>query len=122
MNIKGPEWLKPAVWGGIVGAAGIAIICFSAGWVVTGSSARAMAEQRGEKAVIAALTPICVAQFKSQTPEIRTTKLAALKAESSWQRGDYVENQGWATMPGAKEAEDEVAVACAEELMKVTSQ
>jgi hypothetical protein len=121
MNARVPEWLKPAVWGGIAGAAVIAILGFSAGWVVTGGSARAMAEQEGEKAVIAALTPICVAQFKSQTPEVRTTKLAALKGESSWARGDFVEKQGWATMPGAKEAEDEVADACATELMKLAA-
>lgn len=35
--------------------------------------------------------------------------------------GDFVEKQGWATMPGAKEAEDEVADACATELMKLAS-
>ena len=73
------------------------------------------------KAVIAALTPICVAQFKGQTPDIRTTQLAALKGESSWARGDFVEKQGWATMPGAKEPENEVADACAAELMKLAS-
>jgi hypothetical protein len=121
MKTNIPEWFKPGVWGGIVGAAVIAIVGFSAGWVVTGGSARAMAEQQGEKAVIAALTPICVAQFKSQTPEIRTTKLATLQGESSWQRGDFVEKQGWATMPGSKEAEDEVADACATELMKLAA-
>jgi hypothetical protein len=121
MNARIPQWFKPAVTGGIAGAVVIAIIGFSAGWVVTSGSAHAMAEQQGEKAVIAALTPICVAQFKGQTPEIRTTKLAALQGESSWARGDYVEKQGWATMPGSKEAEDEVADACATELMKLAS-
>jgi hypothetical protein len=109
------------VTGGIAGAVVIAIVGFSAGWVVTSGSADAMAEQQGEKAVIAALTPICVAQFKGQTPEIRTTKLVALEGESSWARGDYVEKQGWATMPGSKEPEDEVADACATELMKLAS-
>ena len=121
MNTNIPEWFKPAVWGGIVGAAVIAIVGFSAGWVVTGGSAREMAAQQGEKAVIAALTPICVAQFKGQIPEVRTTQLAALNGESSWARGDYVEKQGWATMPGSKEANDEVADACAAELMKLAA-
>ena len=121
MNARIPEWFNPAVTGGIAGAVVIAIVGFSAGWVVTSGSAHAMAEQQGEKAVIAALTPICVAQFKGQTPEIRTTKLAALQGESSWARGDYVEKQGWATMPGSKEPEDEVADACATELMKLAS-
>jgi hypothetical protein len=80
-----------------------------------------MAEQRGEKAVIAALTPICVAQFKGQPQDVRATQLAALKGESSYQRGDYVEKQGWATMPGSKQADDEVADACATELMKLAA-
>jgi hypothetical protein len=80
-----------------------------------------MAEKQGEKAVLAALTPICVAQFKGQVPEMRTTKLAALKDVRSWERGDYVEKQGWATMPGSKEPDDEVAGACAAELMKLAS-
>jgi hypothetical protein len=121
MNVRIPEWVRPAVTGGIAGAVVIAIVGFSAGWVVTSGSAHALAEQQGEKAVIAALTPICIAQFKGQTPEIRTTKLAALQGESSWARGDYVEKQGWATMPGSKEPEDEVADACATELMKLAS-
>ena len=121
MSINIPVWIKPGMWGGIIGAAVIAVVGFSAGWVVTGGSARKMADQQGEKAVIAALTPICVAQFKGQTPEVRTTQLAALKGESSWQRGDYVEKQGWATMPGGKEAEDDVADACAAELMKLVA-
>jgi hypothetical protein len=121
MNAKIPEWFKPAMTGGIAGAVLIAIVGFSAGWVMTSGSAHQMAEQQGEKAVIAALTPICVAQFKGQTPEIRTTMLAALKGESSWARGDYVEKQGWATMPGSKEPEDEVADACATELMKLAA-
>jgi hypothetical protein len=121
MSVKVPEWVKPAVWGGIVGVVAIAIVGFSAGWVVTSGSAQAMAEQQGEKAVLAALTPICVAQFKSQMPQVRTTQLAALKDESSWQRGDFVEKQGWATMPGSKEPNDEVADTCATELMKLTS-
>jgi hypothetical protein len=121
MNTNIPIWFKPAAWGGIIGAAAIAIVGFSAGWVVTGGSAREMAAQQGEKAVIAALTPICVAQFKGQIPDVRTTQLAALNGESSWQRGDYVEKQGWATMPGSKEANDEVADACATELLKAAA-
>lgn len=121
MDARIPEWLKPAVWGGIVGAAAIAIVGFSTGWVVTSGSAQETAAQQKDKAVIAALAPICVAQFKGQPQDVRTTQLAALKGESSWQRGDYVEKQGWATMPGSKEPNDEVADACATELMKLAA-
>ena len=121
MNMTLPEWFKPAVWGGIVGAAAVAVVGFGAGWIVTSGSAQEMATVQGEKAVLAALTPICVAQFKGQAPEMRTTQLAALKGESSWERGDFVEKQGWATMPGSREPDDEVADACATELMKLAS-
>ncbi len=119
MNLQIPEWGKPAAWGAVGGAIVLAIIGFSAGWVVTSGTAQEMAEQQKDKAVIAALTPICVARFKSQTQEVRTTQLAALKEESSWKQGDYIEEQGWATMPGSKEPNDEVAEACASELLKL---
>lgn len=119
MNMTIPEWVKPGIWGGIIGAAVIAIVGFSAGWVVTSGNAQEMATQQKEKAVLAALTPICVAQFKSESQAERTTQLAALEEESSWERGDYVEKQGWATMPGSKDANDEVADACSSELMKL---
>ena len=119
MNLQIPEWAKPAAGGAVGGAIVLAIIGFSTGWVVTSGTAQEMAEQQKDKAVIAALTPICVAQFKSQTQEVRTTQLAALKEESGWKQGDYIEEQGWATMPGSKEPNDEVADACASELLKV---
>ena len=118
MNI--PEWTKPAVWGGVVGAVVILIIAFSAGWVVTSGSAARMAKDEGAKAALAALTPICVAQFKSQSEEIQTTQLAALQKENSYNRGDYVEKQGWATLPGGEKPNDDVADACATELVKLT--
>ncbi len=118
MNMTIPEWVKPAVWGGIVGAVVIAIIGFSANWVVTSGTANEQAERRAQQAVIAAMTPVCVAQFKKVAKEEQVTHLAALQKESSWQQGDYIEKQGWATMPGSKEPNDEVADACAEELLK----
>ncbi len=118
MNAKIPEWVKPAVWGGIGGAVVIAIIGFSAGWVLTSGTADEQAERRAQQAVITALTPVCVAQFKKVPKEGQVTHLAALEKESNWQQGDYIEKQGWATMPGSKEPNDEVADACAEELLK----
>ena len=119
MNSHIPEWVKPGVWGALIGAVVIAIIGFSAGWVVTTSTAEQTAQRKVDKAVISALTPICVAQFKSVPQAERTTHLAALQKEDSWERSDYVEKQGWATMPGATEPNDEVADACVTELMKV---
>lgn len=119
MDNKLPEWVKPGVWGVIVGAVLFAIIGFSTGWVVTSGSAQETAETQADQAVLAALTPICVAQFKSETQQIQTTQLAALEDQSSWERGDLVEEQGWATMPGSTEPNGELADACASELMKL---
>ena len=117
MSAKIPEWVKPAVWGGIVGAVVITIIGFSADWVVTSGAANEQAERQANQAVITALTPVCVAQFKKAAKKQQVTHLAALNEESIWQRGDYIAKQGWATLPGNKEPTDGVAEACAEELL-----
>ena len=113
-----PEWFKPAAWGAVGGAVAIAIVGFSADWVVTSGTAAEMAEAESDKAVLAALTPVCVAQFKLQTETARATHLTALQEESTWQQSDYVEEQGWATMPGNEAANADLAEACADELLK----
>ena len=114
-----PVWFKPAAWGAVVGIVAMTIIAFSAGWIVTGSGARQMAEREADQAVIAALTPVCVAKFRGLSQTQQTEHLAALGEESRWSSDDYVEEQGWATMPGAEEPNDEVADACATELRKL---
>ncbi len=119
MDIKIPEWVKPAIVGGIIGAIAISIVGFSADWVVSNSKASEMATDQSDHAVIAALTPICVAQFKAQTPANQTTQLAALEKESSYKRDDFVIDQGWATMPGSDTPAKEIGRSCADELMKM---
>lgn len=118
MNI--PEWTKPAAWGAVAGATAITVVSLSAGWLVTSGSATEQAEARAEKAVIAALTPVCVAQFAKVEEERKAKHIAALEDESSWQQGDYIEERGWATMPGSEEPNDEVAEACAEQLISAS--
>lgn len=113
-----PEWIKPAVWSAIGGAVAITIIGFSADWVTTTGTAHAMAEEEANLAVVSALTPICVAQFRSETPEVREQQLAAIEDQSSWEMGEIVSEQGWATLPGAEEPNDDVAEACAERLIE----
>lgn len=115
------EWIKPAALGVAAGAVAITIIGFSADWVVTSGSASEFAEQEADRAVLAALTPICVAQFKSEAMTVRKTQLAALDEESSWQQGDLVAEQGWATMPGTEAPNDEVADACADKLLEAAA-
>jgi len=116
-----PVWARPALGGAIAGIIAISVVAFSADWVLTAGSAEKMAAQRESAAVVAALKPICVAQFRSQGEEMQTSTLAALGKESTWKQDDFVVEKGWATMPGSDAPNDAVARACAEELMKLAS-
>ena len=82
MSIEIPEWVKPGIWGGVIGAVLITVVGFSTGSVVSGSTAQEMAETSGKESAIAAMAPVCVAQFKMLTPNNQMEQLAALKAES----------------------------------------
>ncbi|MSO94079.1 MAG: hypothetical protein EXQ86_11855 [Rhodospirillales bacterium] len=110
MKMTIPAWVKPGFWGAFWGAVAFTILGFwQLGWV-TGGTATDMAKKSSESAVVAALAPICVDTFQKQpgAPE----KLAELKKVSSWQRSDFVEKGGWATMPGTKAPSSGVAAAC----------
>ena len=111
------EKIKPSLLGAAGGAIILAIIGFAWGGWVTGGTAQEMAEEMAEVAVLGRLAPICVEQFK-QDPA-KDQKLKELKKEDSWKRGDYVANQGWATMPGEKEPDNKVAEKCVELTMQL---
>ena len=111
------EYIKPFVWGLVVGAIVLLIVIFSAGWVTTSGSAQNKAEEMAEEAVVARLAPICVEQFNQDSEKDR--KLEELKKEDSWERDDYVKKQGWATMPGEKEPDSKVADECANRLVEL---
>ncbi len=111
------EIIKPALWGAAGGAAVLAIVGFMWGGWVTGGTAQEMAEEMAEDAVAARLAPICVEQYNQDSE--KDQKLEELKKESSWKRREYVEKQGWATMPGEKEADSKVAGKCAELLVEL---
>ncbi len=111
------EYIKPFVWGLVVSAILTMIIGFAFGGWVTGGTAQEMAKEMADEAVIDRLAPICVTQF-NQDPE-KDKKLQELKEISSYQRGDYVEKQGWATIPGEKEPDSEVANECAKRLVEL---
>jgi len=111
------EYIKPFVWGMAVGSLVLLIVVFSAGWVVTSSSAEAQAKETAANAVLDRLTPISVAQFMNDPN--RVARLKELKAEEYYKRGEFVQKQGWATMPGEKEADSGVADECARRLMEL---
>ena len=110
------KMIKFGLAGAVGGAVILALIGFNwAGWVTAGT-AQEMAKQMADDAVVDRLAPICVEQF-NQVSE-KDEKLKILNETDSWQRGDYVEKQGWATMPGEKEADSAVASKCAEMISK----
>jgi hypothetical protein len=111
-----PQWVKPAVWGAVVGAVGIMILGFSWwGWYL-GSTAEEMARARAEAAVTAVLTPLCVASFLGQ-PDA-ALKLAEFQNTASWRQSQFIEKGGWATLAGSNTPNAAVARACADQLMK----
>ena len=109
-----PSEVKPALWGAVGGAIALAIVGFTWGGWVTGGAAETVAKQRASKAVVTALAPICVDQFRRQADA--SASLVELKKASSWQQGTFVEKGGWATMPGTNSPDSAVAKACAETL------
>jgi hypothetical protein len=104
---------KKAVFGLMVAAAVLTMIVgFKWGGWVTGGAVQQRVDAGARDAVVLRLVPMCVAQFNLD-PQ-KAPKLAELKAiTSSWSRPDYVQKQGWATMPGEKEPDSNVAAACA---------
>ena len=109
------NWGKiiPGLWSAVGGAIVLAIVGFAWGGWVTGGTAQEMAED----AVVDRLAPICVEQFNQGLEKVQ--KLEELKETDSWQRDDYVGEQGWATMPGEDKPDSKVAKKCADMLMEL---
>ena len=81
---------------------------------MTGGTARTLAADQSKADVVAALSLICVEQSRHD-PQI-AERVAAIKTASSWNRGDLVMKNGWATMPGTTEGNSQVARDCAAKL------
>ena len=112
------EYIKPFAWGMGAGAIVLLIVIFAAGWVVTSSSAEAKAEEMVEEAVLNRLAPIAFAQFmQDPNKEEHLKELKKLESYGNPNRSDYVQKQGWATMPGEKEPDSLVADECARRIM-----
>jgi len=94
------------------------IIGFTWGGWVTGGTAQKMADVTGQDAVAKRLAPMCVVQFNHDGK--KDQKLKGLKATGTWEQVEYVKKQGWATMPGEKEADGKVADECVKLLMLIS--
>ena len=111
------ENIKPLLWGIVVGAITLLIIIFWAGWVVTISTAEDRGKKLAKEAVLEQLVPICVKQYLQDPNKVE--RFAELKEKSSYQRDDYVEESGWANMPGSESSVRGVADNCAKQIIEL---
>jgi hypothetical protein len=110
-------WIKPAIWGVVLGSVATMIVGFSWGGWTTGSTAERMAAERSSSTLVVALTPSCVASFMHQADG--AAKLGVFqKIDSSWEQRQFIEKGGWATPDGATEPNSALATSCAEALVK----
>jgi len=110
------ENIKTGLWGAAGGAALVAAIGFLWGGWVTAGTALEMARKSADRAVVDRLAAICVDQF-NRDPQKRD-KFRILEGKGSWKRREYVEKQGWATMPGEDEPASRVGSKCAELILR----
>ena len=117
--MKIPPWVKPAIWGVVVGAiVWWAVLFWGFGWMTSGT-AKQLADNQTQSAVVAAGTPYCVARFEQQ-PNAVASWQALKKSAADYNQSDYVTKGGWATLAGEKPDSDTtsaVAVACATRLL-----
>ncbi len=113
-------WLKPGVWGVVIGSILTMIVGFSWGGWTTSSTANQGAVKRADAAVTTALVPICLAHEKIDAAKGK--KLDELRAiTSSYEQTEFVMKAGWATFPGSEDPNRDVAEACASALLKTAA-
>ena len=110
-----PQWVKPGVWGVVIGAVAITIIGFTWwGWTLS-STAEHRAIERTNAAVVALLTPLCVASFMQQPDAM--AKLTEFQQTAAWRQTEFIAKGGWATASGSTTPHEAVAKACAAQLL-----
>ena len=113
-------WLKPGVWGAVIGSILTMIVGFNWGGWMTNSTAHAVALKQADAAVTTALVPVCLAGEKADVA--RAKKLGELTAiTSSWEQTEFVMKTGWATFPGQADPNRAVAEACAAGVLKTAA-
>jgi hypothetical protein len=106
------------VWSCVASVVLTLILGFGWGGWTTGGKARLAAEGVASDAVAKRLAPICVIRFKADPGKAQ--KLKELNEVSSYERGEYVKKQGWATMPGEEAPDNRVADECVKLLAQIT--
>ena len=111
------EIIKPVLMGAVGGAVALAIVGFGWGGWVTGGTAETMANKQAKSAMVAALAPICAARFQAESGF--DAKLVERNDTRTYQRHTFIEDGGWATMPGSDESDRDVAKACVDLILEM---
>jgi hypothetical protein len=105
-----------AVGIGVVAALALTFNWFGFGMgAMLAGTAKKMADKKVNAEIVALYTPQCVRHFEAQT-NMPSHWAALKKAVSDYDQQEFIEKAGFATPPGAKEANDDVANACADKL------
>lgn len=107
--------VKRLLQGAAAGAVVAMFVGFNWGGWTLGSTVEKVGKERADTAVVAALAPICVDQFR-QAANASANLIELRKISYTWDRGTFIEKGGWAVMPGGDKADSTVAKACAEML------
>jgi hypothetical protein len=110
-----PNNTKPLIQGAVIGAAACAILGFTWGGWVTGATARTNAGVAAHNATVVALAPFCAERFRAQGDA--SIRMAELAKASAWERNSVLEKSGFASLPGSKTGDSDIARACVELLM-----
>ncbi|MGY3622512.1 hypothetical protein [Bradyrhizobium sp. USDA 10063] len=90
------------------------VIGFTWGGWVTGATSRQMVGKAVQDARAELAANVCVQRFVDASDA--RAQLAALKKTDSWRRDDFIEEGGWATLPGLDKPVTAAAERCAERL------
>lgn len=105
-----PEWLKPGIYGAMIGAAVVGIGGFTWGGWVTGGAAHDRAMAMAHDGVVAAMVPVCLDM--AQADPDRAAKLVVFRDAQTYRRRDALMEAGWATVPGVDAPDRDIARAC----------
>jgi hypothetical protein len=103
------ESLKRLLQGAAVGAVATIFVGFSWGGWSLGSTADKMAKEQSERAVVAALAPVCVDKFRA-LPDAEAKTIALSKVEA-WKRGEEFPKE-IVTLPGETSPNYALVYAC----------
>ena len=114
-----PSWVKPGFWGLVLGAlAWWGVLAWGLGWT-SPATARQMADDQTQNAVIAVAAPYCAERFEQQANAVASWQ-ALKKSAANYDQSSFIEKGGWVALPKAtpmSDLSDPVANACATRLL-----